>query len=287
MRGPTPGGQRARCPPDGGGAPAPSGRTSPREKPFPRAVETPGVDLVVVGNSSRYLAPLGAGTCYLLADGDARLLLDCGNGTAMRLAGELAGRRLDGVLVSHFHLDNVSDLLPVAFALPPRAPLVVPQGALARLMDLLRAYSMDRSWLAHARVEGVTARSEVRVGALRLTFAKTAHGCPGVATRIEGPGGTLVYLGDTGARPWLAGFARGADLLVAHTLLLDRDEGAARETNLTAGDAGRLAREAGVARLAISHVPFYGNAEESLAEAKAAFGGEVVVLREGQVVPAR
>lgn len=241
------------------------------------------MELTVVGNSSRYLLPLGAGTSYLLEEADTRLLLDCGNGTAMRLANELGARKLSGVLVSHFHVDNAADLFPVVFALPQRAPLIVPQGALARLMDLLRAYSMDRSWISNARVEGVTARSRVALGPLEITFAKTAHGCPGVAARIEGPDATLVYLGDTGHRSWLAGFAEGADLLVAHTMLLDRDlRGAAAETNLTAGGAGRIAKEARVKRLALSHIPFYANADESAAEAKESFGGEVLVLREGQ-----
>lgn len=242
------------------------------------------MELTVLGNSSRYMAPLGAGTSYLLREGDARLLLDCGNGTAMRLAHELGEAKLSGVLVSHFHVDNASDLFPVAFSLPPRTPLVVPQGALARLMDLLRAYSMDRTWLSNARVEGVTARSSVTIGPFDLTFAKTAHGCPGVATRIESPSGTLVYLSDTGWRSWLSAFARDADLVIAHALLLDRDEGKASETNMTAGAAGRLARQAHAKRLAISHVPFYANADESVAEAKEAFGGEVVLLKEGQRV---
>lgn len=240
------------------------------------------MDLTVLGASSRYLAPLGAGTSYLLRHGEAALLLDCGNGTHMRLAHELGERKLSGVLVSHFHLDNVADLFPVAFSLPQGAPLYVPRGALPRLADLLRGYAMDRSWMENARILGVGKESEHEVEGLRLTFAKAGHGCPGVATRIEADGRSLVYLGDTGPRPWLAAFARGADLLVAHTLLLDRDEGPARETNMTAGDAGRLAREAGVGKLALSHVPFYRNADESVAEAKEALGGEVVLLKEGQ-----
>ncbi|HWH08498.1 MAG TPA: MBL fold metallo-hydrolase [Candidatus Thermoplasmatota archaeon] len=240
------------------------------------------MDLTVLGASSRYLAPLGAGTSYLLRAGDARVLLDCGNGTHLRLAHELGEERLSAVLVSHFHLDNVADLLPVAFSLPAGAPLYVPRGALPRLADLLRGYSMDRSWIENARIVGVGRGSQHEVTGIRLDFAKAGHGCPGVATRLEADGRSLVYLGDTGPRPWLADLARGADLVVAHTLLLDRDEGAARGTNMTAGDAGRLAREAGARRLALSHVPFYRNADESAAEAKEAFGGEVVVLREGQ-----
>lgn len=238
----------------------------------------------MLGASSRYLAPLGAGTSYLLRESDARLLLDCGNGTHIRLAHVLEGKPLDGVVVSHFHLDNVADLLPVAFSLQPGTPLVIPQGAHARLQDILRAYSMDKSWIQHARIEAVTRASALQVGPFSLSFCNVGHGCPAFGVRIQTPGASLVYLADTGPRRWFAEFARGADLLLCHTMLMDRDAGDARRTNLSAGDAGRLAREAGVAKLALSHIPFYANAEESHAEAKAAFGGEVTVLREGQVI---
>jgi ribonuclease BN (tRNA processing enzyme) len=242
------------------------------------------VDLHVLGNSSRYLAPLGAGTSYLLTEGDARLLLDCGNGTHLRLAQVLEGRPLAGVVVSHFHLDNVADLLPVAFSLSPGTPLVIPQGAEARLADILRAYSMDRTWIQNARLEGVGRKSALEIGPFKLSFCNVGHGCPAVGVRVETTGGALVYLADTGPRPWFADFARGASALLCHTMLMDRDEGEGRKTNLSAGDAGRLARKAGVGKLLLSHVPFYGNAEESHAEAKAASGAEVTVLREGQTV---
>lgn len=245
------------------------------------------MELTVLGASQRYLAPLGAGTSYLVSDGDARILLDCGNGTSLRLANELAGRSLDALVVSHFHLDTVADLFPVAFSLAQGTPILVPEGARPRIADLLRAYSMDRTWIQHARIEGVGRGATHDVGHVRLAFDRTGHGCPGVAVRVESASGALVYLGDTGPRPWLADFARGADLLVAHTLLLDRDAGRITRTNLTAGEAGRLAKEAGVARLGLSHIPFYGDAEESHAEAKAAFGGEVLLLKEGQKLPMR
>lgn len=236
----------------------------------------------MLGASSRYLSPLGAGTSYLVRDGDTRILLDCGNGTHIQLGHELGDAKLDAVVVSHFHLDSVADLFPVAFSLPPQTPIVVPNGARPRLADLLRAYSMDRTWIANARIVGVGRGSGLDVKSLKLDFERAGHGCPGVATRITSANGTLVYLSDTGPRPWLVDFARRADLLVAHTLLLDRDKGRATRTNLTAGAAGRLARQAGVSRLALSHIPFYANAEESHAEAKAEFGGETIILREGQ-----
>ena len=35
-------------------------------------------------------------------------------------------------------------------------------------------------------------------------------------------------------------------------------------------------------RLALSHIPFYGNVDESVAEAQREFGGKVMVMREGE-----
>lgn len=270
------------------------------------------MDLTVIGASSRYLAPLGAGSSYLVTDGATRILLDCGNGTSIRLAHELEaserseradastaatsgeGREersgpqvpLGAVVVSHFHLDTVADLFPVARSLPLSTPIFVPDGARPKLQQLMRVYGIDRPTRERTLIEGVTRISVKDVGSLRLTFERSAHGCPGVAVRVTSrtTGASLVYLSDTGARPWLAPFARDAHLLVAHTLHLDRDGGRAVRHNLTAGAAGRLAREARVARLALSHIPFYANAEESHAEAKTAFGGETLVLREGQRV---
>jgi len=258
-------------------------------KAYGRVAPSQRVDLTVVGASSRYLAPLGAGSSYLVTEGETRILLDCGNGTSIRLGHEIGAAPLSAVVVSHFHLDTVADLFPVAKALPLSTPVFVPEGARPKLQQLMRVYGIDRSTRERTLIEGVSRASVKDVGPLRLTFERSAHGCPGVAVRIasRATGEALVYLSDTGARPWLVDFARDADLLVAHTLHLDGDRGRATRHNLTAGAAGRLAREAHVRRLALSHIPFYGNAEASHAEAKAQFGGETLVLHEGQRVTVR
>ena len=97
------------------------------------------------------------------------------------------------------------------------------------------------------------------------------------------PGRKVVYSGDTRPVATLVEAARGADLLVHEATFIDEEKDRAVETgHSTAREAGRVAREAGVRQLVLTHIsPRYTrDAPELLAEAKEEFP-EVVVARDG------
>jgi ribonuclease Z len=109
------------------------------------------------------------------------------------------------------------------------------------------------------------------------------------AEELVGPsrqGRTVVYSGDTRPCRSLLEAARGADLLVHEaTFGGDEAERAVETGHSTASEAARIALEAGVRRLVLTHIsPRYSrDAPELLGEARAVFP-ETVIARDGLVV---
>jgi len=109
------------------------------------------------------------------------------------------------------------------------------------------------------------------------------------AADLVGPprrGRVLVYSGDTRPCDTLIAAAKGADLLVHEATFSTEDEARAKETgHSTAAEAARVAAEAGVRRLVLTHIsPRYTrDAPELLAEARAVFP-DVTIARDGFTV---
>ncbi|RMF02919.1 MAG: ribonuclease Z [Chloroflexi bacterium] len=93
----------------------------------------------------------------------------------------------------------------------------------------------------------------------------------------EIPGAKLVFLEDTGRTDNLLDVAHNADALVIESTYLDADAEMARQFgHITAGQAARLAREAGVKQLYLTHLSRRYREQDVLAEATAIFPNTVV-----------
>jgi ribonuclease Z len=101
------------------------------------------------------------------------------------------------------------------------------------------------------------------------------------------PGRRVVYTGDTRPSDVVVDVAGGADLLVHDATFASDESDRARATgHSTAREAGRVASEAGVKRLGVTHVSsrYAGDASTLASELKRSFDGECFVAHDGQTV---
>ena len=168
-------------------------------------------------------------------------------------------------MLSHLHMDHAGDLGVLRYALEAagaQLPAVAPDAPEDAAELLLRhaAYRLERA------EEG----REYRFGALTVRLFLVHHPVPTFALRVSDGARTLFYTGDTGYFPALAEAARGADAVLADACFSEADAAVKPPVHMTAAQAARLAREAGAARLLLTHVPGAPGAAEAMEKAVAA-----------------
>lgn len=252
--------------------------------------------LTVLGGSSA--APNAGAGCsgYLVEAGETRLVLDLGPGTLGELRRHAEMRTLDGIVVSHLHLDHVLDLLALRHALayglrpaPAPVPVWLPPGG-ARFLERAAApfdeCDAPGVFAATLRVAEYDPSRPLAIGDAVVTFAPTVHDVPAWAMRIAaGSAADLAYTGDTGPAADLAPFFAGAGVVVAEGTLLDPGgRPYASRGSLTAGEAGERARAAGADILVLTHLWEELGFDAYRAQAAAAFPGRLEMARPGLTV---
>ncbi len=98
------------------------------------------------------------------------------------------------------------------------------------------------------------------------------------------PGRTLVYTGDTRPTEAIVSAAEDADLLIHDATFAQDAISRARETgHTTASEAGRVARQAGAKRLALTHISsrYAGHTGVLKEEAAETFDGKIIAVTDG------
>lgn len=226
---------------------------------------------------------------YFVEFPGARIMLDCGAGTVHALPRyNRPWEEMTHLFVSHFHVDHAGELASLFFAFKygmreeRKEPftLLGPQG-LDRVMNGLKeAFGSNLfepefpvSVCMLAPGDGIPAGE----GGY-LSVAKTPHTEESLAVRIEHNGRSLCYTGDTDYSGSLAGFFDKADLLISECSFRERREGI---PHLSIKDVARLAAEANVKRLVVTHFYFDVDEEELKRELQQGYSGEVIIGRDG------
>ena len=238
------------------------------------------MELWVLGANGTYPTAGRPTAGYLLSHRDTRVWIDAGSGTFGGLLELMDPADLDALIISHMHVDHCADVFPLYHYLRfgpvdrPPLPLIVPDGAVERLSAFLD--SGGGSHLAETFAPHTPAPGEVvSLGTMAFRFGRSDHPVPTLQVRAEAEGRSITYSADTGTGSDLVELAAGANTLLAEATFLGPDKPAPH--HLTATEAGQIARQAGVERLILTHLMPTLDPQQSIAEAAAVFGGDVMV----------
>lgn len=201
------------------------------------------------------------------------------------------------IYAGHWALQRVGDLLAVVFGTVDHLPVKVhlhelePGVLLEDDQFQLRAFPVTHrgsgcfgfSFIERDRRPFLADRAEalgVPSGPIRRELAQGRPAAlpdgriiqPDDVLGMVQPGAKLVYVGDVGRTDNLLDEVAGANTLVIEATYLEEDAGMARQFgHMTAAQAARLAREAGVGTLLLNHLSRRYATREVLAEAREHF----------------
>ena len=236
--------------------------------------------LTVLGCDGSHAGAGGAASGYLVRSWDSgtALWMDSGPGTFANLQRFTDPLALSALVLTHEHADHWSDL--EAFLTAARwvygftgapIPTYAAPGILRRL-----AQPVDGILDWHEIGDGDGAQ----VGDLRLSFSRTEHPVETLATRVDGPSGSLAYSADSGPAWSFSALGPGLDLVLCEATYTVEHEGTAG--HMSGRQAGENARRAGARRLVLTHRWPTVSADAVLAEATETYGGPVETAAVGR-----
>lgn len=243
--------------------------------------------LTVVGCAGSFPGPDSPASCYLVEHEGFRLVVDLGNGALGVLQQHIGLDQVDAVMLSHLHADHCLDLcgLYVAQRYHPdgprtRVPVWGPRGTAARMA---RAYDMPEDpgmageFAFHDLVPG-----EHVIGPFTVTAARVNHPVEAYGLRLEAGDRVVAYSGDTGESEALIELARDADVALFEASCLESRPSPG--VHLTARQAAEHARAAGAGVLVLTHLVAWNDPQQTLAEARSAFDGDLMLASRGLTI---
>ena len=277
-----------------------------------------GIAVQVLGSGGPELQDKRASSSYLLwEDGQAKVVIDAGGGSALRF-GESGAQmsQPDVLLFTHFHVDHSADFAaliksswfedrnrPLPIYGPPGNDfmpattefvydLFGDKGAYRYLSELLvpkdqGSYKMQpHNVTASSTPVPVFHNETLAVSAVRVIHG----GVPALAWKIETRGKVVVFSGDTdGEGEGLPRLAMNADLFIAHNAVPEGATGVERRLHMPPSVIGQIADSAHVKSLVLSHrmLRTLGKETETQAEIRKRYSGPIAFANDLDCFPVR
>ena len=247
------------------------------------------MEITVVGSGTVVPRLTRRQSCVVVRIGDETLIFDLGSGAVRgMLHAGLDPFNVDHIFFTHFHPDHTVDVVPLLFAInygskeKRNRPLHITgpepfEDFWTSIKDvwgewMIGDYHTEISELPHV------CSSPLDLPGCRLTWAPAEHRPESIAYRLEAGGKAFVYTGDTEYSESVVNLARDTNTLLIECSFPD---GSPIPGHLTPSSVARIASEAGVERVVLTHVYPAADELDLVTEVKCGYGGEVLVAEDG------
>lgn len=226
--------------------------------------------LTILGYWGGYPTRNEGTSSYLLESDGFHLMIDAGSASLIALEKHLDPLELNALLLTHYHADHIADVGVLQYTRQlkrldnneRRAPILPIYGH-QEDQENFKRLTMERI------TEGVgyNENEELIIGPFEITFMKTLHPVPCYALRIKEvhTKKVLIFTADSGYLPQFIPFSRDADVLLADTNLFKGMEN--HRVHMTSIEVARIAKEAKIPKLVLTHLPQEGDLDLLKAQA--------------------
>lgn len=252
--------------------------------------------VTVLGSSGSIGGPDNPASGYLVTtDSGAQIVMDLGPGSLANLQQHTNPSECD-LIFSHLHPDHVLDVPSLlvwrryhpSLSATRRATVWAPEDFARRIG---RLDSDDPSKIGDVEdtldIQVLTPGRSFTLGGARITALPAVHPIEAYCFRIEADGTVLSYSGDSASCEQLIQCAREADIFLAEATWgadTSNQVGDVAPMHMTGEEVGAIAQKAGVKHLVLTHIPPWGDVEETLHAAREKFSGPLSYARPHQEI---
>ncbi len=225
--------------------------------------------LAVIGSAGSYPAPASACSSYLLQHDGYQLLIDAGNGSMSNLYNFTTPGHLDGVFLSHPHVDHIADFVGIyhyrQFACVPEHKLDLYAGV--ETVDTLgRLLGSDLGDTVNINI--VEPSKIFKIGPFEATSELMAHPVQTYGLRLTAKGKSIAYSADTGPCESLEVLSHKADLFLCESTWIEESETYPKDLHMTVTQAVGFALRGEVGKLLLTHIAYPNSPFVALAKAR-------------------
>lgn len=237
------------------------------------------MQLKILGTGTSQVSKERVSTSNYLEIGNKKILLDCGCGTLVRMSqAGISFKDIDIVFISHFHIDHISDLFALLWALKyphlnrdKDLQIIGPKGFQNFYNTYIKPIVFSKPFDLF-KIEIREIEDEIKFDDFIVQVLSTSHTDESLAYKFIENEKTLVIGGDMGYDENIINFSKESDILI---LECSYDNSKELENHLTPRECGCIAKMANVKKLIITH--FYPVPKEvRLEETKEVFENTVM-----------